>query len=123
MKFTLAEIRWMQRGLTAITQLALPIKTSYKLAKLLNFCNQEMSAVETAREDLIKRMAVENPDKPGELRVSVENEEEFRKEFSQLLQEEVEFDFTPINISEFGEELTIAPVELASLAKVIEDQE
>ncbi len=121
MKLTLAEIRWMQRGLSTITQMSLPIRVSYRLAKLLNSCNEELAIVEKAREGLVKKLGSEVPDKPGELQVSPENEIKFREEFAQLLLEEVEIDFTPIKISEFGEDMKIAPAELASLSKVLEE--
>jgi len=121
MKLTLAEIRWMQRGLTTITSMPLPIRISYKLSKLINFFNEEMAAMEQARTDLIKKLSVENPEKPGELRVTSENEEKFREEFSQLLQEEVNIDFTPIRLKELGEDIKISPVELYSLSKIIND--
>jgi len=122
MKFTLAEIRWMEKGLSAITQLPLPIKMSYKLAKLLNFCTQEMIAVEQARVELVKRLS-EDTNSPGEMRVTPENEEIFRTEFSQLLQEEVEMDFIPIKLSDLGDDIKLTPAELASLIKIIDDQE
>lgn len=121
MKLTLAEIRWMQRGLSTITQMSLPIRVSYRLSKLLNFCNEELTIVEKSREELVKKYGVENPDKPGELQVSPENEIKFREEFAQLLLEEVETDFVPIKIGEFGEDMKIAPAELASLSKILEE--
>jgi hypothetical protein len=121
MKLTLAEIRWMQRGLATITQMSLPIRVSYRLSKLLNFCNEELTIVEKSREGLVKKLGTEVPDKPGELQVSPENETKFREEFAQLLLEEVELDFTPIKISEFGEDMKIAPAELASLSKILEE--
>ena len=119
MKLTLAEIRWMQRGLSTITQISLPIRVSYRLSKLLNFCNDELMIVEKSREELVKKLGTEVPDKPGELQVSPENETKFREEFAQLLLEEVETDFEPIKISEFGEDMKITPAELASLSKVL----
>lgn len=111
----------MQRGLSTITQISLPIKTSFRLSKLLRFCNEEMRNVEKSREELVKRMAIENPEKPGELQVTPENEEKFRQEFATLLQEEVDFDFTPINLSDFGDDIKITPMELASLSKIINE--
>ena len=122
MKFTLAEIRWMQRGLTAITQAQLPIRVSYRLSKLLNFCNQEMANVEKVREEMIKTMGEENPDKPGEIVIGPENADKFREEFAQLLQEEVDIDFTPVRLADLGDDLKIAPVELASLSRIIEEE-
>ena len=121
MKLTLAEIKWMQKGLSAITQIVLPIRVSYRLSKLLNFCNDEMVNVELAREELIKKLGTAIPDSPGQVQVTPENANKFREEFSQLLLEEVEVDFTPIKIGDLGEDLKIAPAELASLSKILED--
>ena len=121
MKLTLAEIRWMQKGLSTITQMPLPIRVSYRLSKLLNFCNQEMGNIEKAREGLIRKMGIETPDRPGELQVIPENENKFREEFAQLLLEEVEMDFIPIKIGDLGEDLKISPAELASLSKILEE--
>ena len=119
MKLTLAEIRWMQRGLSTITQMTLPIRVSYRLSKLLNFCNNELNIIEKSREELIKKYGTQVPNRPGELQVSPENEDKFREEFAQLLLEEVETDFEPIKISEFGEDMKISPAELASLSKIL----
>jgi len=121
MKLTLAEVRWMQKGLSAITQMSLPIRVSYKLSKLLTFCNKEMVSVEQARVGLVKRLAKPDPETHGELRVTVENEEVFRKEFEELLLEEVELDFIPIKISELGDDIKLSPMEMLSLTKVIEE--
>lgn len=122
MKFTLAEIRWMQRGLSAITQMQLPIKTSYRLAKLFNFCNTEIVTVEQARSKLVKELGVEDSSKPGEYRVAPENEEKFKEEIEKLLSEEVEFDFKPISIKDLGDDIKITPSNLAGLTKIIIDE-
>ena len=119
MKFNLAEIRWMQKGLSVLIQKQLPIRVSYKLSKLSNFCNTEMAAVEQARVELVKRFASPEKSRDGELRVSEENEEVFRKEFETLLLEEVEVEFEPIKLSDLSEEIKMSPVEMASLSKVI----
>lgn len=122
MRLTLAEIRWMQKGLSSITQLSLPIKISYRLSKLMRFCNKELAAIENARVDLVKKLSVENPDVPGEFRVPPINEKVFREEFESLLKEEVECDFVPIKLSELGEDLKISPLELSSLYRVIDGE-
>jgi hypothetical protein len=80
-----------------------------------------MINVEKAREELIKRMGEAVPDKPGEIQITPENADKFREEFAQLLQEEVEIDFTPIKVGDLGEDMKISPVELASLSKILEE--
>lgn len=122
MKFTLGEIRWMQKGLAAITQMQLPIRISYKLAKLFNFCNNEVVIIEQTRSNLIKSLAVEDPNKPGEFKVDPENEEKFKEEIEKLISTEVEFDFEPISLKELGDDIKITPLNLASLTKVIIDE-
>ncbi len=121
MKFTLAEIRWMQRGLNAIFETALPIKLSYQLSKLFNLFNKEMIEVEKARVDLVKKLSNGIEDSSGEIRVPPESEDRFRQEFAQLLQSEIEVDFTPIKLSDFGDDIKISPAELSSLYKIIKE--
>jgi len=120
MKFTLAEIRGMQRGVLTLTQAQLPIKVSYRLAKLFNFCSQELTVVEETRIKLVKKYSKENPDKPGEYVVGPENDEKFREELKQLMGEEVEFEFDPISISEL-DGIKISPLDLSGLSKIIKE--
>jgi hypothetical protein len=123
MKFKLAEIKLMEDGLKAITKQPLPVKLSFRLSKLLNFCGQELQQMEEARVKLVKELSVPNPDEEGGLIVPPENIEKFREEFNTLLSEEVEFNFTPIKISELGEDLKITPSEILSLSKIIQEEE
>ena len=121
MKYMLAEIRGIQRGLVALSQMTLPITLSYRLGKLMNVCNEEAMAIEEARVKLVKQYAKDDPDKPGELMVTPEHNEKFKEEFIKFLQEETEIDFTPIPISEFGD-VKISPLDISGLSKIITDK-
>ena len=120
MKFTLAEVRGMQKGLLTLTQAQLPIRVSYKLIKLLNFCGKELGVVEETRIKLVKKYSEENPDKPGEFQVKPENDEKFREELTQLMEEEVEFEMEPISLNEL-DGIKISPIDLAGLSKIIKE--
>lgn len=120
MEFTLAEIMGMQRGLLILAKMQLPIKLSYKLSKLFNFCSKELIAIEEARTNLVKKYSKETPDKPGEYKVEPENEEKFRKEFNLFLEEKTTFDFIPICLNDFGD-IKISPFDLSGLSKIIDD--
>jgi len=120
MKFMLAEIRGIQRGLTTLSQMTLPIKLSYRIGKLINVCNDEAIAIEEARIKLVKQYSVENSEKPGEFIVATENDVVFRTKFTKFLEEEIDIDVTPISLSELGD-IKITPLDLAGLSKIIVD--
>lgn len=117
MNLKLGEIRGMERGLAQLMQLQLPIKLSFRLAKLANRCRKELLAVEQERVKLVKKYSDE-PDEKGENKVKEENEQKFREEFAQLLDEEVELEVDPIYISDFGD-IKVPPSSLFWLEKVI----
>ena len=120
MEFTLAEIMGMQRGLLILVKMQLPIKLSYNLSKLFNFCSKELVAIEKARIILVKKYSKEVIDKPGEYKVELENEDKFRKEFDSFLEEKVAFDFESIPISAFGD-IEISPFDLSGISKIVKD--
>ncbi len=120
MKFTLAEIRGMQRGLLTLTQAQLPIRTAYGMSKLLNFCGTELVSIEEARIKLVKKYSEEDKDKPGEFQVKPENDEKFREELREFMETEVEFDFTPISLNEL-DGIKISPLDLSGLSKIIKE--
>lgn len=122
MKITLAELQSINRSLPAITQQPLPVKLSYRLSKLISFCTKEMEIVEKARADLVKKYSEEDDtEKNVTVRVKPENEQKFRDEFSELLSEEIELDFDPINLDDLGN-VKITPIDLFRLSKIIKEE-
>ena len=101
MKFKLAEIQEINKGLPSITRHPLPVRLSYRLAKLIEFFTNELKIMETARRDLVKKYSDENPpEQDTPIRVKPENEKKFTEEMVELLEQEVELDFEPIDIKE-----------------------
>jgi len=120
MKFKLVEIMGMQRGLSTLIKMQLPIRLSYKLSKLFNLCSKELIAIEEARSNLVKKYSKEIIETPGEYKVELKNEDTFREEFNIFLEEETEFDFIPIRIDDF-EGVKISPFDLSGLFRIIDD--
>jgi len=118
MKLTLAEIQAIDRSLPSITRHPLPVKISYRLSKLISFCAKEIDIMENIRKDLVKKFSGEDGCKEGEIRVKNENEEKFRYEFSELLKEEIDFDFEPVDLKDLGD-IKVAPIDIFILEKII----
>ncbi|MHA1469099.1 MAG: hypothetical protein ACTSSP_00910 [Candidatus Asgardarchaeia archaeon] len=119
MKFTLAEIRAIGKNMSKLITLELPVKTSYRLSRLMSACSKELVMIEKSRTDLVKKYGVGN-DKDG-YKVKDEEEEKFRAEYSQFLMEEVEIDFEPIPIGDL-DGFNISPIELSRLDKIIKEK-
>lgn len=123
MKFTLKEVRVLERSLYQITKKELPIRISYRLAKLLQTCLDELSTLEKARLELINKYPapeVQNPpDKatPEEL----ERENKIREEFALLLEEAVEIPFEPLTVEELGD-INISTLDMLGLFPIIKEE-
>ena len=120
MEFKLVDLRILDISLKSLVRKELPIAISYKLAKFVKQMSEELTIVEEQRIMLVKKYSG-NPevDETGEdFNVKPDKEEQFRKEFGDLLMQEVEIDFEPIALSSLGE-ITLPPIDLAKLDKII----
>ena len=79
-----------------------------------------MEILEKARIKLVEKYAGE-PSEDGEMKVTDENKEKFQEDFTALLNEEAEIDFTPIPISELGD-INLSTNDLLPLQKIIEEK-
>jgi len=113
-KLTLGELKDAEKGLTAILTTGLPIKLSYNLQKGLKAINQEFQNFESIRTELVKKYGTEQD---GGFNVQAGSEEFklFMAEYEELNKVEVELWFTPINLNELPETVTISVVDLAPL--------
>ena len=118
MKLILGEMRFIEEDLRAITKKELPIKLSYKFAKLVKKLLEENNMVEQQRIKLVKKYSNGEMDVNGMYSVLPDKSKDFREEFGSLLEEEIEVDFEPIDLSELGD-ITIPPFNLARLSKII----
>lgn len=124
MKTKLANVKMMEQSLSKLVDKELNIKVAYRLSKILKVVGEELSELEKARQKLVKKYSDDTKtDKDSEtnqqeLKVSKENEQKFFKEYSQLLEEEVEFDIKPVSIEEL-EGVSLTPRDISFLSDII----
>lgn len=103
MKIRLEQIYTMTAGLEAICQKQLPIAMTYKFLKLSKSIRAEGKTMEEARQQLVKTYSTDGQ------KVDDDKVEDFQKEFTELMKQEVEIDWHPISIDSLGDiEMTVA---------------
>jgi len=100
MKIKLLKLKNAEDVLNKLINIDLPIKTSYKLMKILEFVSNELKQTEALRIKLIKKYGEEEG---HNFVVKNENMTKFTEEYAPLMDQEVDFNFDPIDISEFGD--------------------
>lgn len=85
-----------------LLKLELPVKTAYKLAKLSNAIESELREFEQLRNNLIKKYGKQSGDEIKIEPTDKETFEKFSSEINELLETEVELNYTPIDIDELG---------------------
>lgn len=118
MKLKLGDVTMMQQGLTVLLNQPLPIKLSYKLGKLVKIVDEEIQEIENRRIELVKKYGVEDKEK-GTIKVSDENQDHFMKEYSELLDLDVNLDFEQVDINQLPDDIKISPQQLIFLDKII----
>lgn len=92
-----------------ISNMQLPVKTAYRLSKLLKKIHAEYKAIEERRMSLFKKFGTENPDKS--YTVPKEKSDEFHKEMDTLLEGPSDIQFQPVTIGMFeGTNLTASDI-------------
>lgn len=103
MKVKLIDIYSSVNSLSKLMEQPLPAKVSFKLMKLLNAVNEEVKLIEEQRMKLVKKYASDGNT------VGDDKREEFLKEFSDFLNDEVEMSWEPISIDSLGDlQLSVA---------------
>lgn len=101
MKITLAEIKSLEESLAKIFNKEVNIRTAYRLSKLLVKFSEEMKILEDNRIKLVRQYGVED-EKTKQITVPPEKTQEFYKELTSLMQLEIDIDFKPIKLKDFG---------------------
>ena len=84
-------------SINKVLQQDLPVLTSYKLAKLSKELVTKAEVYDTARMALLKKLGTEDKEK-GVYEFGKGKQEQFQKEFNELLQIEEDYDFETINL-------------------------
>ena len=115
MKFALGEIRNMKDPLASLLDKEVPIKTAWKLNRLIKAFDKELGDIEDFRVSLIKKLGVE--DESGNVQVPEDKMNEFVTEFNELLQQEIDIEFETIDVDTFGD-VNLSARDLMVLEKI-----
>ena len=122
MELTIQEILQMKDVLQKILDVVLPAKTAFRLGKVAMKMQEELQFFEKTRLSLLEKYGTIDKENNS---VSIEDEEkrkQFTEEIQQVLIEKINIDFTPIKISDLGDDLKISASEIMILEKIIEEE-
>jgi len=119
MKFKMYEIRTMKEPLTKLIEKEIPVSTAFRLNKLVKSIDEYLTEIEQYRVKLINQYGVKNEEK-NQVEVPSNKMKDFMKDMNDLLNEEVDIDFTPISINLFGDDLKLSTRDLMILEKLFE---
>lgn len=115
MKFQLGEIRQMKDPMIGMLGKDLPIKSAWKLNKLIKAFDKELGEIEEFRVGLVQKLG--EADEEGNVQVPEDKMEQFIIEFNELLMTEIEVDFEAIDIDSLGD-IQISAKDLLPLDKI-----
>lgn len=117
MNVKLIQILTARDTLSRLAERTLPVKQSYRLAKLIKAINGEMSVYEGERIKLCEKYGTLNKD---EKKYDIHDMEGFNRDSEELLNQEIELEAKPIDIS--GLELTAQDIiKIEPFIEVVED--
>jgi hypothetical protein len=112
MKVKLFDVYNSVNVMNKVLDAQLPISVSFQLTKLVKTLNEEVKMIEEERVKLVKKYS--ETDKDGESTVSEDKKQNFLKDFSELLETEVDLNWTPVSVSKL-ENLNVSVNELSKI--------
>lgn len=97
MNTTINQLLTARDTLSRLAERTLPVKQSYRLAKLIKAVNDEMSVYDSERIKLCEKYGTLNQEQK---QYDINDKESFVRESTELLNQEVELDVKPIDITE-----------------------
>jgi len=116
-KIKLGELLNSREPMAKLLGKELPVKTAYKLSKLVKEVNNEFKNFEEQRQNLVKKHGKEDENSKS-FTVPKEKVEEFQNEINDLLKVEVEINQNPISVNDLAS-IQASPVDLAAMEKFI----
>jgi len=117
--FKLYEIKAMKEPLTKLIEKEIPVSIAFRINKLVKIIDEHLVEIEEFRVKLINTHGERNEEK-NQLEIPQRKMKDFTKEMNVLLNEQVEIEFTPINIELFGDDLKLSTKDLMVLEKIFE---
>jgi len=118
MKVSLRNIYDSQTAIRKLVSADLPIKTAFRVTRMVRKINDIFQDVEKQRVALVEKYGEQAKD--GNYKVKNENITMFQKDFSELLNEEVEVDIDQLLLEELSN-IKISAVELQALEPFIKE--
>jgi hypothetical protein len=107
----LSELRNISISLQKILSQDMSIKQAYRMSKLAKCADIDMKEIETQRMALVKKYG--EKDEKGNITVT-EKMQEFMNEFNELLNEEIEVSFIPIDLNDLSD-VKLSPIDIANI--------
>jgi hypothetical protein len=115
MLIKLGMLKALEQSITKMYNTDLPIKLSYKISKMIDPVGNELQKIEEQRIKLVEKYGEKN--ETG-ITVTENNLDSFNKEFSELLEVEIDLPITPINLDDIPEEVKLTGFEVNNLIKL-----
>ena len=126
MKVTLRNIYGASNILGLLVEQQLPIRIAFRLTRLITRLNEEYSTLDQTRQKLIDEYGTKikesDPDNPS-FTFSEEDQQNFTKQFNELLDEEVEIEWEGISIDDLGSDITLSVKELNAIGFIFREFE
>ena len=126
MKVTLRNIYGASNILGVLVEQQLPIRIAFRLTRLITRLNEEYSTLDQTRQKLIDEYGTKikesDPDNPS-FTFSEEDQQNFTKQFNELLDEEVEIEWEGISIDDLGSDITLSVKELNAIGFIFKEFE
>jgi len=104
MKLKLTTLLEGVEALKVLTSLPLRARTSFRLAKLTKSLDSHLEIFQESRKEVIEKYQSEETDDNGNTKMVIpaDNIEEYSKEITELISEEVEIDVPEITLDDLG---------------------
>lgn len=122
MEITINNVIGLNKVLNLFINKELPIKTAFKLNRLLLEIEKELILAEKLRVNLFKRYA-ETDKADGQEKIPSEKEASYMQEFNEILDTKININFEPISLEELGniEEMKLSIVEMRFLNLILQN--
>ena len=115
-KLTVGEIVASSQVLQLIANTKMPVKTSYRLNKMLRKVSKEVEVYEEERKKIFDELGEEKEE--GSLQIPKDNMPEATKLFDELVSEEIEVELPEITLEHLGE-MELTPLEMQALEPLL----
>lgn len=120
MKVKLEKIVNGKQSLVNLLNQSLPVKTSYRLGKLVSKVERELKDFEAKRLELVKKHGDPVEGDSNKIQVREGNLEEFTKELNELLDVDVDLNFEPVSLDQLAD-AKLSAVDLNALSDFVSD--